>query len=113
MIRKTTIAVAVAAVCLAASLAFADDKDDKRERRGHEQKHDRHDRDDHGKRHEKDKDRHGDRHTQVKVPPGHLPPPGECRIWFPDRPAGHQPPPGDCRELSRRVPHGAVLVEGG
>ena len=35
------------------------------------------------------------------------------RDRFPDRPPGHQPPPGDCRELSRRVPHGAVLVEGG
>jgi hypothetical protein len=23
-------------------------------------------------------------------------PPGECRIWFPDRPPGHQPPPGRC-----------------
>ena len=128
MIRKTHIAVAVATACLAASPAFADrGKEDKREGRSHEQKHDRHDRDDHGKRHDKDRDdraerrdRHDGRdkdrshgHAQVKVPPGHLPPPGECRIWFPDRPPGHQPPPGDCRELSRRVPHGAVLVEGG
>lgn len=101
MLRKTYVAVAVAALCLAASPAFADDKDDKREGRWHERKHDRQDRDQHGSR------------AQIKVPPGHLPPPGECRIWFPDRPAGHQPPPGDCRELSRRVPHGAVLVEGG
>ena len=120
MIRKTHIAVAVAAACLAASPAFADrDKEDKREGRSHEQKHDRHDREDRAERGEwrdrhdgRDKDRsHG--HAQVKIPPGHLPPPGECRIWFPDRPPGHQPPPGDCRELSRRVPHGAVLVEGG
>jgi hypothetical protein len=116
MIRKTHIALAVAALCLAASPAFADEKDDKREGRWHEQKHDR---DDRGKRHDKERDDRadrrewGDRHTQVKVPPGHLPPPGECRIWFPDRPPGHQPPPGDCRQLGRRVPHGAVLVEGG
>jgi hypothetical protein len=46
----------------------------------------------------------------VKVPPGHLPPPGECRIWYPDRPPGHQPPPGNCRELERRVPPGAWLI---
>lgn len=48
----------------------------------------------------------------VHVPPGHLPPPGACRIWFPDRPPGQQPPPGDCYELERRVPVGAVLIQG-
>ncbi len=48
----------------------------------------------------------------VKVPPGHLPPPGKCRVWFPDRPAGHQPPPGSCHELRYQVPPGAYLVEG-
>lgn len=30
------------------------------------------------------------------IPNGHLPPPGECRVWYPDRPAGHQPPPFKC-----------------
>ena len=30
------------------------------------------------------------------VPAGHYPPPGECRVWYPDRPPGHQPPPGPC-----------------
>lgn len=44
------------------------------------------------------------------VPPGHMPPPGMCRIWFPGRPPGHQPPPGDCRRLSREVPRGAYLI---
>jgi hypothetical protein len=24
----------------------------------------------------------------VHIPPGHLPPPGQCRIWYPDRPPG-------------------------
>jgi len=47
-----------------------------------------------------------------KVPPGHLPPPGSCRIWFPDRPPGHQPPPGPCEELQYRVPPGAYLIRG-
>ncbi len=46
------------------------------------------------------------------VPAGHAPPPGQCRVWFPDRPPGQQPPPGPCRELRRRVPDDAVLVRG-
>lgn len=50
---------------------------------------------------------------QAAVPPGHMPPPGACRVWFPDRPPGHQPPPGPCRSLRHRVPPGAVLVYGG
>lgn len=47
----------------------------------------------------------------LNIPPGHLPPPGQCRIWYPGQPPGHQPPPGDCYELSRQVPPGAWLVE--
>ena len=45
-----------------------------------------------------------------RIPAGHLPPPGSCRIWFPDRPPGHQPPPGSCWELMRWVPRGALLI---
>ena len=50
--------------------------------------------------------------SHANIPPGHLPPPGECRIWYSDRPPGHQPPPGDCRVLSSRVPPGAQLIYG-
>jgi hypothetical protein len=46
----------------------------------------------------------------LHIPPGHLPPPGECRIWYPDMPPGQQAPPGDCASLSRRVPPGAWLI---
>lgn len=48
----------------------------------------------------------------VIVPASHLPPSGECRIWYPDREPTDQPPPGDCRDLQRQVPAGSVLVRG-
>lgn len=50
--------------------------------------------------------------STAPIPAGHLPPPGECRIWYPDRPPGQQPPPGDCRKLQRQVPPGAELIYG-
>lgn len=53
-----------------------------------------------------------DRAAPLNIPEGHLPPPGSCRIWFPDLPAGQQPPPGDCEELRYRVPPGAYLIRG-
>ena len=49
---------------------------------------------------------------EVEIPRGHWPPPGKCRIWFPDRPPGHQPKPGKCKKLRDRVPSGAYLVRG-
>jgi hypothetical protein len=51
-------------------------------------------------------------YDEVEIPRGHWPPPGKCRIWFPDRPPGHQPAPGSCKKLRYRVPFGAYLVHG-
>jgi len=51
-------------------------------------------------------------YDEVAIPRGHWPPPGKCRIWFPDRPPGHQPKPGKCKKLRHRVPAGAYLVRG-
>lgn len=45
-----------------------------------------------------------------EIPRGLRPPPGKCRIWFPDRPPGHQPAPVKCKKLKGRVPLGAYLV---
>jgi len=50
------------------------------------------------------------KHASLKIPPGHLPPPGSCRIWIPGTPPGKQPRPGDCDQLARNVPAGAWLV---
>ncbi len=57
-------------------------------------------------------DRKKRRRVKARIPPGHMPPPGFCRIWFPDRPPGHQPPPGPCEALEPRVPPGAFIVRG-
>ncbi|GGK57222.1 hypothetical protein ACD591_15275 [Rufibacter glacialis] len=47
------------------------------------------------------------------VPKGHYPPPGQCRIWYPNRPPGHQPPPTDCQNLyGARLEPGAFILSG-
>jgi hypothetical protein len=46
----------------------------------------------------------------LKVPPGHFPKPGECRLWFPDRPPGQQPAPGSCLGLGRIAPAGTWIL---
>lgn len=46
----------------------------------------------------------------LKVPPGHYPPPGHCRVWHPGRPPGHQPRPVRCGYLVGRVPYGAFVL---
>jgi hypothetical protein len=45
------------------------------------------------------------------IPPGHLPPPGSCRVWYPGTPPGHQPPPTSCRLAFRQVGPGGWVVE--
>lgn len=47
---------------------------------------------------------------EVDIPPGHMPPPGGCRPWYPGEPPGHQPPAGDCEALERDAPRGAWLL---
>lgn len=36
-----------------------------------------------------------------KIPPGHLPPAGQCRVWYEGVPPGHQPGPTSCHEAER------------
>ena len=44
--------------------------------------------------------RGNDRGTQG-IPPGHMPRPGQCRVWIDGQPPGQQPPPTDCRSAER------------
>jgi len=49
------------------------------------------------------------------IPPGHLPPPGQCRVWYDGRPPGHQPAPASCRWAERVVSrdfHARVIYGG-
>jgi hypothetical protein len=46
----------------------------------------------------------------VDIPPGHMPPPGECRTWFPGEPPGRQPPSGNCDDLLDAAPPGAWVL---
>ena len=62
---------------------------------------DRDDRWDRGRDRSYDDDRDYRERYSRRVPAGHLPPPGSCRVWLRDRPAGHQPPPMSCRDARR------------
>ncbi|HEX7091957.1 MAG TPA: hypothetical protein VF192_17705 [Longimicrobiales bacterium] len=46
----------------------------------------------------------------VRVPPGHYPPPGQCRLWYAGRPPGHQPPPVPCERLRGRVAGSGAFI---
>lgn len=47
-----------------------------------------------------------------KVPRGHLPPPGTCRIWIDGVPPGRQPKPTDCATARRRAPENSRVIYG-
>lgn len=48
-----------------------------------------------------------------KVPPGHLPGPGQCRAWVFGMPPGQQAAPGDCASIAANMPANAQLIYGG
>jgi hypothetical protein len=95
--------IALALVSVAAASAVADEgKDERQEKRRSEAK----DRGHWGY----DAYFHEHGYTTLGIPPGHLPPPGKCRLWYPDRPPGHQPPPESCGHVHAHVPAGAWLI---
>jgi hypothetical protein len=48
--------------------------------------------------------------ASLKVPPGHYPPPGMCRVWIPGRPPGHQPKSTSCAAAMQAAPPGAWVI---
>ena len=51
--------------------------------------------------------------NELGVPYDKMPPPGLCRVWYPNRQPRNQPPIGDCDYLAARLPTGAQLIRGG
>jgi hypothetical protein len=49
----------------------------------------------------------------LRVPPGHYPPRGACRLWYEGRPPGRQPRATNCERLYGRVPYGAFILYNG
>lgn len=46
------------------------------------------------------------------IPPGHLPPAGQCRVWYDNLPPGRQPAPTNCdraEQLAARDPDARVI----
>lgn len=50
--------------------------------------------------------------ARLGIPPGHLPDPGECRVWMPGESPGKQKKKaqGDCSWVATQVPAGGWLV---
>ena len=44
------------------------------------------------------------------VPPGHLPPVGQCRVWVPGKPPGHQARARSCSNIEREAPKGSWIL---
>ncbi len=46
------------------------------------------------------------------IPPGHLPDPGECRVWIPGTPPGQQPRPRSrpCAGITAYAPAGSWII---
>lgn len=43
----------------------------------------------------------GRRANSQGIPPGHMPPPGQCRVWYEGNPPGQQPSPTNCDQAER------------
>ncbi len=48
--------------------------------------------------------------ASLGIPPGHYPPPGQCRVWMPGTSPGHQAKAVPCSALNGDVPAGAWVI---
>jgi hypothetical protein len=48
--------------------------------------------------------------ASLGIPPGHLPAPGQCRIWIPGTPPGHQAKSRSCVNVEKAAPAGSWIV---
>lgn len=55
-------------------------------------------------------DRDDEDRSQLRVPPGHYPPVGQCRVWIQGRPPGRQPRAGSCSSVERNAPAGSWIL---
>ena len=122
--RKTGFGVVMALALCGAPLAAQGDEDRRDDARDRVRADSARDRVDRGDEVDDDRRARGDergrkartrgRRSPTPIPPGHLPPPGECRVWYDDRPAGEQPPPSSCERATRLAEEtGGRLVYGG
>lgn len=88
------------ALALMVTPAIADPNKDESGNGSYREWDGRGDRNDRRDRWDDDREHRG-HYNSARVPAGHLPPPGSCRVWLRNRPAGHQPPPMSCREARR------------
>ena len=52
------------------------------------------------------------RGRSAKVPPGHMPPAGMCRVWIDGVPPGRQPAATDCATAAAQVPINGRIIYG-
>jgi hypothetical protein len=48
--------------------------------------------------------------ASLGIPPGHLPLPGQCRVWLPGEPPGHQPRARSCARIEGTAPAGSWII---
>jgi hypothetical protein len=48
--------------------------------------------------------------AKLGIPPGHLPPPGQCKVWMPGEPPGHQAKARSCANIEKTAPAGSWIV---
>ena len=52
----------------------------------------------------------GNTAVALRVPPGHLPPPGRCRVWIAGTPPGHQARARTCDGILAHAPAGSMVI---